>query len=139
MHGTVDAWMDVTICGPLCVCSVFLVKVNRVSFFRTYKCLLRALDISTNLHESRSRLERSILRASRVLTKVKRSMDMDEIFLILKESSPVSCNTLIVLYACISDNFFGGYPLYYWMILCGDKWVVRVISDSNKVNLKKGD
>ena len=103
------------------------------------RSLLRALDISTNLHESRSRLERSILRASRVLTKVKRSMDMDEIFLILKESYPVSCNTLIVLYACISDNFFGGYPLYYWMILCGDKWVVRVISDSNKVNLKKGD
>ena len=62
------------------------------------RTLLRALDLSRNLHDSRSRLERVILRASRVLTKLRRSMDMDEILLLLKDTSPTSCNNFIHIY-----------------------------------------
>ena len=50
------------------------------------RTLLRALDLSRNLHDSRSKLERVILRASRALTKLRRAMDMDEILLLLKTS-----------------------------------------------------
>ena len=60
--------------------------------------LLRALDLSRNLHDSRSKLERVILRASRVLTKLRRSMDMDEILFLLKDTSPTSCNNFMHIY-----------------------------------------
>ena len=56
------------------------------------RTLLRALDLSNSLHESRSRLERVLLRASRVMTKLRKSMDMDEILILLKDVSPISCN-----------------------------------------------
>ena len=97
------------------------------------RTLLRALDLSRNLRDSRSRLERVILRASRVLTELRRSMDMDEILLLLKDTSPTSCNNFIHIRISLSDKFVGGYPLYYWMMLISNKWIMRVISDANKV------
>ena len=90
------------------------------------RTLLRALDLSRNLHDSRSKLERVILRASRVLTTLRRSMDMDEILLLLKDTSPTP-----YIHISLSDKFVGGYPLSYMLI--SDKWIMRVISDANKV------
>ena len=31
------------------------------------------------------------------------------------------------------DRFVGGYAFYYWMLTYGDRWIVQLISDANKV------
>ena len=58
---------------------------------------------------------------------------MDEILLPLKDTSPTSCNNFIHIHISLSDKFIGGYPLHYWMMLISSKWIMRVVSDANKV------
>lgn len=97
------------------------------------RSLARSLELSKALSESRATLRRTLRRACRQLTGGQGPKHFDEILAVLESVSGVACKYSFDNYN--PDKFPGGYPLFYWMLMFADKWVMRILSDANKAYL----
>lgn len=97
--------------------------------------LIRSLDLSRKLIEARSRLDRIVAKLARRLKRERRNVPLDELLTICQEISPVACIflSLVSILFPLLDAFPGGFLLYSWMIMCGERWVIRLIADANQV------